>query len=74
MEWLRLKWSYDNCLAVDNIERRGGLALLWNTEVQLEVSFSLFHIDIARVTEDRVAGAWRFTGFHGTQTRYEEGL
>ena len=52
MERPRLKWNYENCLAMDSIEKRGGLALLWNTKVQLEVvSFSLFHID-AKVSRD----------------------
>ena len=57
---LKLEWSYENCLVVDSIGRGGGLALIWNTEVQLEiVSFSLFHID-AKENGDREADAWRF--------------
>ena len=46
MEWLRARWHFDNCLAVDSVGRGGGLALLWMNEVRLEVkSFSVQHID-----------------------------
>ena len=42
MEWLRSRWHYDNCFAVDSVGRGGGLALLWMNDVQVEVmSFSL---------------------------------
>ena len=47
MEWLRVRWKFDKCMAVDNKGRRGGLALLWNNAVTIEVqSFSNNHIDV----------------------------
>ena len=46
MGWLRYRWRFDNCFAVDSIGKGGGLAMLWMHEAQLEVkSFSDQHID-----------------------------
>ena len=57
MEWLRSRWDYDNCFAVDCLGRGGGLALLWMNEAKVEVqSFSNQHIDatIGLITSERV--------------------
>lgn len=46
MDWIHSLWKFDNCLVVNSVGRKGGLALLWSSEVQLEViSFSKNHID-----------------------------
>ena len=66
MEWLRYQWRYDNCLAVDSVGRGGGLALLWMSEVHLEVKFfSAQHIDV-NIGGSNETTRWRFTGFYGS--------
>ena len=46
MEWLRSRWGFENCLAVDSVGRSGGLALLWRQKAFLEIlSYSNQHID-----------------------------
>ena len=66
MEWLKSKWCFDNCLAVDSIGRGGGLALLWMNEASVEIlSFSHQHID-AKISGSDSAQDWRFTGFYGS--------
>ena len=65
MEWLRARWLFDNCFAVDSVGRGRGLALLWMNEVRLEVkSFSVQHID-ANIKDCNGANVWRFTGYYG---------
>ncbi|KAL0289661.1 UNVERIFIED_CONTAM: hypothetical protein Sangu_2608000 [Sesamum angustifolium] len=52
-------------LSVDAIGRSGGLALLWNKQVHVDLlSFSKSHID-ARVKLTDEESYWRFTGFYG---------
>ncbi|KAL0358468.1 UNVERIFIED_CONTAM: hypothetical protein Sangu_0696200 [Sesamum angustifolium] len=52
-------------LAVDSIGKGGGLALLWDKEVFVDlVSFSRYHMD-ARVQLREGEDYWRFTGFYG---------
>jgi len=63
METVRRKLNFANCLEVECRGLSGGLALLWDSEVQLEIcSFSTNHID-SIVTSDK--GKWRFTGIYG---------
>ncbi|WOK98054.1 hypothetical protein Cni_G06764 [Canna indica] len=46
MEKIRILLGMDSCLAVDAVGRGGGLALLWNDSVTMEVqSYSRHHID-----------------------------
>ncbi|KAL0423118.1 UNVERIFIED_CONTAM: putative mitochondrial protein [Sesamum radiatum] len=52
-------------LAVDSIGKGGGLALLWDKEVFVDlVSFSRYHMD-ARVQLREGEDYWRFTGIYG---------
>lgn len=51
------------CFCIPSIGRSGGLLLLWNKEINLEVlSYSSGHID--SLIRDK-AFIWRFTGFYG---------
>ena len=74
MERLRNKWQFENCLSIDSLGRRGGLALLWTANINVEInSYSSSHID-AKVMGDLDDQVWRFTGFYGhfeTQKRPE---
>ena len=64
MEWLRFRWGFDSCMAVDLVGRGRGLAILWMNEANQEVlSFSNQHID-ARIGDINSGVAWRFTGFY----------
>ena len=64
MEWLRSRWKFDNCFAVDSRGRAGGLAFLWSEDVSVEVkSYSNNHIDV--MVGGNNAKRWRFTGFYG---------
>ena len=66
MDWLRSRWKFDNCVAVDCLGRGGGLALLWLDEVNVEVqSFSKYHIDAIIGENNENVSKWRFTGFYG---------
>ena len=66
MEWLRSRWRFNNCVAVESTGRGGGLALLWLNEVKVDVqSFSRHHIDAIIGDGNEERGKWRFTGFYG---------
>ena len=65
MEKLQVTLGFDNCMVVDSIGKSGGLALLWLSEVCLEVvSFSNQHID-SKISDSASEEGWRFTGFYG---------
>ena len=65
MEKIKFSLGFSNGLIVPSRGRNGGLALLWSTEVNLEIkSYSQYHID-AIVTEQDNNFTWRFTGFYG---------
>ncbi|KAL0409763.1 UNVERIFIED_CONTAM: putative mitochondrial protein [Sesamum radiatum] len=52
-------------VCVPAIGRSGGLALLWQQEVNIQLRlFSRFHIDVEVLSYDNIAG-WRCTGFYG---------
>ena len=72
MDWLRSRWDFENCFAVDSVGKGGGLALLWMNEVFVEIlSYSNSHID-ARIGNINMGNAWRFTGFYGSPVvRYQ---
>ena len=65
MDWLRSRWRFNNCVAVESTGRGGGLALLWLDEVTVKVqSFSKHHIDVIIGNDNKEVGKWRFTGFY----------
>lgn len=54
---------------VNSLGLSGGLSLLWNTEINVDVlSYSRNHID-AKVTSLYDPNPWRFTGFYGNPKR-----
>lgn len=58
------KLKFDNCFVVDRSGMGGGLALLWDSEVSLEVqSYSKHHIDA--VIRNENGSLWRCTGIYG---------
>ncbi|KAL3820475.1 hypothetical protein ACJIZ3_006380 [Penstemon smallii] len=61
-----LKSKFDmHGVCVDSRGKSGGLALLWNKELHVDLqSFSPNHIDIHIAESDNPTG-WRFTGFYG---------
>ena len=64
---LSLKFSlgFNSCFAVDRIGFGGGLALLWNSNLDVSLqSFSVGHIDAYIKCDDADCG-WFFTGFYG---------
>ena len=65
MEIVKYRLGSSNGLIVPNRGRRGGLALLWSRDINLEIkSFSDHHID-AVITESSNGFVWRFIGFYG---------
>jgi exonuclease III len=65
MEAIRRKLEFPNMLAVDCIGKSGGLALLWNEEVKLEIqNYSQRHIN-AVIRGPEGEAPWKFTGFYG---------
>ena len=65
MEIVKYRLGFSNGLIVPSRGRRGGLALLWSRDTNLEIkSFSDHHID-AVITESSNGFLWRFTGFYG---------
>ncbi|XP_019160043.1 PREDICTED: uncharacterized protein LOC109156647 [Ipomoea nil] len=69
MEQVRIKLKYENCLTVEATRRGGGLALLWNGGLDVEVvGYSNHYIDtVVRQNGNR----WRFTGFYGSPKRHQ---
>ena len=65
VEIVKYRLGFSNGLIVPNRGRRGGLALLWSRDTNLEIkSFSDHHID-AVITESSNGFVWRFIGFYG---------
>jgi exonuclease III len=65
MEAIRRKLEFPNMLDVDCIGKSGGLALLWNEEVKLEIqNYSQRHIN-AVIRGQEGEAPWKFTGFYG---------
>lgn len=53
MERVRCKVGFNNCFTVNSSGRRGGLAILWQSEIVIDlVSYSMNHID-TRVLDNR---------------------
>ncbi|KAL9687653.1 hypothetical protein QQ045_032060 [Rhodiola kirilowii] len=59
---MKIKLGFDNCFAVDRQGLSGGLAVLWNSDTDLEIiSYSKFHVDaVVKDTEE-----FRLTLFYG---------
>ena len=65
METVKYRLGFSNGLIMPSWGRRGGFALLWSRDTNLEIkSFSDHHID-AIITESSNGFLWRFTGFYG---------
>lgn len=53
------------CLVLELMDRRGGLAMLWKLEVEVEImNFPLRHIN-GLITDDEKSTKWFLTGFYG---------
>ena len=64
LERLRCRLKFDNMFIVPRRNLGGGLALLWNNDLNLHIrTFSPRHIDA--VVNPGIDDAWRFTGFYG---------
>ena len=74
MERIKCRLGLANGLIVPCVGRKGGLALLWAREVDLEIkSYSQNHVD-AIINDVEKSFKWRLTSFYGhleTHRRYE---
>lgn len=64
MEGIRIKLKYDNCFVVAAEGRSGGLALLWNRGLPIEVVWYSNHYIYAMVKGCGSAPSWRVTGYY----------
>ena len=63
MEFVRIKLRFKHCFTVPSLGRSGGLALLWNDEVELSIhNYSINHIDAHVRSQGELR--WQFTGFY----------
>ena len=73
LEYVKDRIRFDKMFTVKIVSRGGGLALLWKSDIEVEVvSSSVNHIDVT-INKNSEA-AWRFTGFYGepeTHMRHE---
>ena len=74
MERIKYIIGLANGLFVPCVSRKGGLAMLWARDIDLEIKrYSLNHID-AIINNTKNDYKWRLTGFYGhpeTHRRYE---
>ena len=64
MRWVQGELHYDSMLAVSRLGRRGGLAMLWNNDVDLHIqTYTENHIDTFIFTDRN--SPWRITRFYG---------
>ena len=64
LEFTRVKLGMKGCFGVDRERFGGGLALLWDDSVDIQIqSFSKHHIDCW--VDNHTGESWRFTGFYG---------
>ncbi|XP_042988623.1 uncharacterized protein LOC122316153 [Carya illinoinensis] len=57
--------NFDSCSVVDSIGSSGGLALMWNNKVEVDIfNYSRWHIS-AHVKPGPDKPMWLFTGFYG---------
>jgi hypothetical protein len=65
MERVRSQLGFEHMLVVDYVGKSGGLALLWTTEVDVEIqNYSYRHIN-AKVCSTQSNFVWKLTGFYG---------
>lgn len=71
MEIIRLKLNYDFCFSVGCSGYSGGLALLWNSDINISLlSYTKHHIDVLILHNDNLT--WRFTRFYGHPEQAEK--
>jgi hypothetical protein len=74
IEMIRSLLGYPNMVVVDCKGKSGGLALMWNEDVDVEIqNFSQRHIN-GMVSTSGSGEQWMFTGFYGhpdPSKRYE---
>ena len=64
LEWLRVRLGMLGCLGVERNGIGGGLALLWDATVTVNIqSYSTHHIDVDVIQQEGVH--WRLIGFYG---------
>ncbi|XP_043814106.1 uncharacterized protein LOC122724009 [Manihot esculenta] len=63
MNQIKNLFHYSNCFSVDSIGIGGGLSLMWNNDVQLQVSY--FSSNFIDCTIGTGSAQWCFTGFYG---------
>ncbi|GKV09429.1 hypothetical protein SLEP1_g20934 [Rubroshorea leprosula] len=69
MEKVRRRLGFRHCFVVDRVGRSGGLAMLWNPDIQLSLlSYSQNHIDME--VEGMGSSHWRFTSYYGHLERH----
>ncbi|XP_042968949.1 uncharacterized protein LOC122301607 [Carya illinoinensis] len=65
METIRVQMGSDNCFAVKSVGRSGGLALLWNSSIEVKVdTYTNWHISVY-VKLPNSDKSWLLTGFYG---------
>jgi exonuclease III len=65
MEFIRVRTGFDYMFVVDNMGRSGGLALMWRSELSVEIqNYSRRHIN-ATVQMAVNGQKWKLTGFYG---------
>jgi exonuclease III len=65
LESIKIKVDFTSCFGVDSIGKSGGLALLRNNDVSIDIqSYSRRHINTV-VKQDGVSLALTFTSFYG---------
>lgn len=71
MDRVRRTLGYASCFEVEARGHSGGLALLWDAEIDVTLqSYSRNHIDV--VVEEGEGKRWRFTGVYGVPRRYQQ--
>ena len=64
MKWIQNELHFDAMLVVACLGRRGGLAMLWKEEVDLNIqTYNQNHIDALILTKQNMS--WRIIGFYG---------
>ena len=64
MKWIQNELHFDAMLVVPCLGWRGGLAMLWKEEVDLNIqTYNQNHIDTLILTKQNMS--WRITGFYG---------
>ena len=64
LEWLRIRLNMRGCLGVERQGQGGGLALMWDASVNVDIqSYSSHHINAEVRQSDGTQ--WRITGFYG---------